>query len=249
MTRQLEAQNAEQLSPKLPPSMMTPSNRQSKGLFKSHMQKSVTFKDDPVDDRTSSDGRTLTKTEYSNPSIKKQLKDERIRTSYEEKQVPLQMPRFQVNYQPGERLRQNNRVDAYDRMNRRHAMMMGSGSDVAGQRQVNFNFNAGAANLRNTQTAPLAGIHSPNRPGGAAAQNFTINVNEGLSLDEYTYAWRQCDYWMQKAEQLRNDQSQWKNSRNQAWKENAQLQNLIKKKQEKILELEKVIKDFNLLQP
>ena len=51
---------------------------------------------------------------------------------------------------------------------------------------------------------------------------------------------------MQKAEHLRNVQTQWKNSRNQAWKENAELQNLIKSKVQRINDLEKVIKDFNL---
>ena len=45
---------------------------------------------------------------------------------------------------------------------------------------------------------------------------------------------------------MRNVQTQWKNSRNQAWKENAELQNLIKSKVQRITELEKVIKDFNL---
>ena len=102
-------------------------------------------------------------------------------------------------------------------------MLMGKPADpVMPQRQVNFNFNAGTDPLRNTHSGPLS-LLAPNNalPGGSASQNFTINVNEGLSLDEYTYAWRQCDYWMQKAEQLRNDQTQWKNSRNQAWKENA----------------------------
>ena len=74
------------------------------------MQKSVTFKNDSPkrDERTTSDGRTLTRTEYSHPSLKKQKEiHETIRTSYEEKQVPpLQMPRFQVNYKPGERVRE-----------------------------------------------------------------------------------------------------------------------------------------------
>ena len=67
-----------------------------------------------------------------------------------------------------------------------------------------------------------------------------------ISVEDYTYAWRQCDYWVKKAEQFRNESQQWKASRNQAWKENAQLQNLLKQKQQKIQELERVISDFNL---
>ena len=76
-----------------------------------------------------------------------------------------------------------------------------------------------------------------------------MNNSEGLSIDEYTYAWRQCDYWMQKAESLRQMQTQLKDSRNQAWKEKSELQNLLKSKLKKITELEQVIKDFNILRP
>ena len=81
-------------------------------------------------------------------------------------------------------------------------MLAGQSSDsVVPGRQVNFNFNAGANSLRNRHTGPLSLLAGNDAlPGSSASQNFTINVNEGLSLDEYTYAWRQCDYWMQKAE-------------------------------------------------
>ena len=232
------------------PTIKSPnSKRMSQSLFKQHMQKSVNFKTDQTersehkDERTTSDGRTLTRTEYQNPNLKSVLDQNNMRKDFElERQVPpLQMNRFQVNYKQSERVKQlvNSRVSM-------HAPPTGSDSILksytAGDsllRQVNLNFNSGPNPLRQTQTSPLDGLR----------QNFTINVNEGLSLDEYTYAWRQCDYWMQKAEQMRNDQAQWKNSRNQAWKENAQLQQVIKKKQEKIQELEKVIQDFNLLHP
>ena len=66
------------------------------------MQKSVNFKTDQTersehkDERTTSDGRTLTRTEYQNPNLKSVMDQNNMRKEFElERQVPpLQMNRF-----------------------------------------------------------------------------------------------------------------------------------------------------------
>ena len=90
-----EKKNADELIEESPTLLNKRANRVSHGLFKSHMQsvqKQVSFKDE----RTISNGRMLTVSEYDNPTLKQERElTERLRTSYEEKQVPpLQMPRL-----------------------------------------------------------------------------------------------------------------------------------------------------------
>ena len=54
---------------------------------------------------------------------------------------------------------------------------------------------------------------------------------------------------MTKAEGFQQDCQTMSKARNQAWQETRQLQNLLKEKQRKIEQLERVIQDFNLHQP
>ena len=76
-----------------------------------------------------------------------------------------------------------------------------------------------------------------------------LNDSSVVSLAEYNYERQQSSYWKQKAESYHLDCMAQTKARHQAWKETSQLQNLLKEKQSKIQELEKVINDFNLHEP
>ena len=76
-----------------------------------------------------------------------------------------------------------------------------------------------------------------------------LNDSSVVSLAEYNYERQQSSYWKQKAESYHLDCQAQTKARHQAWKVTSQLQNLLKEKQSKIQELEKVINDFNLHEP
>ena len=70
-----------------------------------------------------------------------------------------------------------------------------------------------------------------------------------VSRADYEYMLNQSSYWKQKVEGFRNDVQALKSARNEAWQETSQLQKSLKEKQDRIVELERVINNFNLHQP
>ena len=117
--------------------------------------------------------------------------------------------------------------------------------------------------LTRTQHTNIAQTMTSTSPGaGHATTNVTINFNSNpmqpnpalqqqhvVPLADYNYECRQSTYWMTKAEHFRKECQAWKQARNQAWQETSQLQNLLKDKQRRIQELERVIHDFELTSP